>query len=262
MANCGINLNLTNIVSEIASKADILVTISGFVGTPPGVATLQGVLAGAIVSVKAKIKLLVPNIPFASDFINLRDQLGEYAKLPDQLSSAAQSQLNGILGDYADVINIDGFANIDLANLAKSAISVGVSFDPCAIANGIPNIVKDSAGKLLTLPENPYIGQTDYKNDISKITEQFEYVDDAVEGLKNNVNDITSLIGNVEGKVNSVLELTDINNIRGAFEDNVNGAISALGQSLKKTKSGATILQSQEDFLLEQISFRKFLEEG
>ena len=62
-------------------------------------------------------------------------------------------------------------------------------------------------------------------------------VDDAVTGMKDNINDINSLIGDAKGAINTMTTLTDLSKIRNAFESNVSGAISSMGQSLKKTAS-------------------------
>lgn len=263
MANCGVSVNVNNLQGEIVSKVKLLVNFSGIIGTPAGLAGIQGALATSVQAIKVKVNALISATPFASDFVNLRDQIGEYAKLPDQFAAGAVSKLESILGDYAGIVDIDGFVNVDLANLAKTAFSGGITFDPCAIASAIPNIVKSADGSLITLPQfQPNLGNTDYGSTFKSFSTPSIYENDLLSGLSGNVNDISLLISDASGTINTVTSLTDINNIRDAFENNVSTSISALGQSLKKTKTGATILQSQEDFLLEEISFSKFLEEG
>ena len=246
MASCGVSVNISNLQSDITSKISILVDLSGYVGTPAGLVALQGLLAGGLSSITGQLSSLIPDIPFASELTSLRDQIGEYAQLPNQLAEGAVSQLEGILGDYAGITDISGFANINLNDLANSAFSIGGSFDPCALASGIPNIVKDASGALSALPSiQPNLGSTEVAEALGVSQAKQFFQSDT--GLSDNVFDISSL---------------DISTIADTFQSNVSGSISAMGDSLKKLPSGETIFQSAEESLLEQIQFASFLEEG
>ena len=255
MPVCGLSLNISSLRSDILSKVGTIAALSGLIGLPAGQIAIKGILAGAIASVNLNLKNLLPDIPFADELINLRDTLEGFA-------SGIETDINGLIGDFGDIVNLDGLANTDLAGLVQSAISTAESFDPCSVVSAIPNVVKDAAGNVFSLPDNANIGQTDYGSVFSDIVDTYDYFDDAVSGLKDNVNDINSLIGDAQGALNTMTTLTDINNIRNAFESNVGGAISSMGQSLKKTATGDTVLQSVDEYRQELIGFRKHLIEG
>ena len=253
---CGISLNISSLRTDILSKIATVNALSGLIGLPAGNIAIKGVLVTAVASVKLELKNLLPDIPLVGDLTKLRDTLGDFA-------NGIETDINKLADDFGGLVNLDGLANTDLGKLVTSAISTAQNFDPCDLASGVPNIVKDATGNLFNQAESPFIGNT--PSDLSffsEIIDTYEYIDDGIEGIKDNVNDINGLIGDGQAMLNTVTNLTDLSNIRNAFESNVSGAISSMGQSLKKTVSGDTILQSAEDFRLEQISFRQFLQEG
>ena len=253
---CGLSINISSLRSGILSKVATITALSGLIGLPAGQIAIKGILASAIASVKLDLKNLLPDIPLVGDLTSLRDKLGDFA-------NGIETDINGLIGDFGDIVNLDGLANTDLANLVQSAISTAQNFDPCDLANGVPNIVQDAAGNLFNQVEPPFIGST--PSDLSffsDIIETYDYIDDAVEGVKGNITDINSLIGDAKGAINTMTTLTDLTNIRNALESNVTGSMSSMGQSLKKTISGDTVLQSVDEYRQELISFRKHLVEG
>ena len=253
---CGVAENLTNLKGGIVSNLNTVLSLSGFIGTPAGLIAIQGAIGGIVTTVKGSVLSLLPQVPFSSEFLSLRDQIGAISQLPNTLASFAGEQVQGLLGDFGGLNGLDIAGNINLNDLAGSALRIGASFDPCGLASGIPNIVKDGAGNLLSLPNlAPNIGLT-IPASLSKPVKQF-YTDDLAGALKDNIQDISSL-----ATIADDMSSFDIGNITNALEDNVSGSISGLGASLKTLPSGATIFQSSEDFLLEQISFSQFLEEG
>jgi hypothetical protein len=264
---CGVSLNLSNLKSGVISNINTVVNLSGFVGTPPGLVAIQGAIGGIVLSVKASVLGMLPNVPFSSEFLSLRDQIGALTQLPNKLAALAGDELNTLLGDFGGLSGLDIGANINLNDLAASAINIGASFDPCGLAGGIPNIIKDGAGALQSLPSiQPNLGLTTPAAFSTKIKQT--YFDDALSGIKDNVADVTSLIstatsaaGDVSSSLSSISSF-DIGTITDALESNVGPTLSGLGSSLKTLPSGATIFQSQEDFLLEQVSFSQFFEEG
>lgn len=252
---CGVSLNISNLRTQVLSKFATINTLSGLIGLPIGQIAIKGVLAGTIASVKLELKNLLPDIPLVGDLTSLRDQLGKFA-------NGIETDINKLTDDFGDLVNLDGLANTDLGKLVQSAISTAQNFDPCDLANGIPNIVQDAAGNLFNQAESPYLGNT--PSDLSffsDIIDTYDYVDDAVTGMKDNINDINSLIGDAKGAINTMTTLTDLSKIRNAFESNVSGAISSMGQSLKKTASGDTVLQSVDEYRQELLGFRKHLPE-
>ena len=255
---CGVSLNLSNLKSGVISNINTVVNLSGLVGTPPGLVAIQGAIGGIVLSVKASVLGMLPNVPFSSEFLSLRDQIGALTQLPNKLAALAGDELNTLLGDFGGLSGLDIGANINLNDLAASAINIGASFDPCGLAGGIPNIIKDGAGALQSLPSiQPNLGLTTPAAFSTKIKQT--YFDDALSGIKDNVADVSSLIStSAVGDISSF----DIGTITDALESNVGPTLSGLGSSLKTLPSGATIFQSQEDFLLEQVSFSQFFEEG
>ena len=254
--SCGITANLTSLKSGVISNINTVLNLSGFIGTPPGLIAIQAAAAGIVASVKGSVLGLLPDIPFSSDFLSLRDQLSSLAALPNKLTALAGNELNSLLGDFGGLTDLDIGANINLNDLASSVINIGASFDPCALASGIPNIVKDGAGSLLKFPDvAPNLGLTTPAIFSSKAKQV--YFDDALSGISNNIADVSSLATTVDD-----ISFGDIGSITDALESNVSTSIGGLGASLKTLPSGATVFQSQEDFLLEQISFSQFFEEG
>ena len=261
---CGVSLNLSNLKSGVISNINTVVNLSGLVGTPPGLVAIQGAIGGIVLSVKGSVLSMLPNVPFSSEFLSLRDQIGALAKLPSELAGQAggliNDGINNLLGDFGGLSGLGIGANINLNDLASSAISIGASFDPCGLASGIPNIIKDGAGALQSLPSiQPNLGLTTPAAFSTKIKQT--YFDDALSGIKDNVADVSSLISTSTSAVGDISSF-DIGTITDALESNVGPTLSGLGSSLKTLPSGATIFQSQEDFLLEQISFSQFFEEG
>ena len=85
MAACGISLNVSSLQSDITGKIGALINLSGIIGTPPGLVAIQGAVTGAVATLKASVLSMIPDIPFAAELTSLRDQIGEYAALPDKL---------------------------------------------------------------------------------------------------------------------------------------------------------------------------------
>tara|TARA_B100000029_G_scaffold147057_1_gene142412 strand:+ start:4478 stop:5239 length:762 start_codon:yes stop_codon:yes gene_type:complete len=253
MSLCGVATSLTGLKDDIAGHLNTVLSLSGFVGTPAGLLSIQGSVAGILATAKGSVLSVLPDVPFGSELLSLRDQIGAIAKLPNTLATMAGEQVQGLLGDF---VGIDVIGAINVNDLAGSALRIGASFDPCSAEGGIPNIVKDAAGNFSNLADlQPNIGLTTPAS-LMKKAKQF-YTDDLSSALQDNIQDISSLATTAND-----ISSFDIGNITDAFENNVGGAISGLGQSLKTLPSGATILQSKEDFLNEQISFSQFLEEG
>jgi hypothetical protein len=253
---CGISANLTNLKSGVISNINTVLNLSGFIGTPAGLVGIQAAAVGIVASVKGSVLSLLPTLPFSSEFLSLRDQISNLANLPDKLAALAGDEFNQLLGDFGGLVDLDIGANIDLNNLAASAINIGASFNPCGLSSGIPNIVNDGVGGFLKFPDlAPNLGLTTPAAFSTKIKQT--YFDDALSGIKDNITDISSLATTANN-----ISSFDVDQITDTLESNVSPTLGALGSSLKTLPSGATIFQSQEDFLLEQISFSQFLQEG
>ena len=153
MATCGINVSMSSMQGEITSKVSGFLNLKGSLGKPGGIGALSGVLSGGLDGIKGSVTGMLPQIPLStSGFSSLRTDLGSVV-------SSAGSGLTGFLSKYAGLTNLSGYANINLTDLAQSALSLSASFDPCSI--DIPNILSDSDGNLESGADvAPNIGQT------------------------------------------------------------------------------------------------------
>ena len=153
MATCGINVSMSSMQGEITSKVSGFLNLKGTLGKPGGIGSLTSVLPSGLSGIKGKVTGMLPEIPIStSAFSSLKTDLGSVV-------SSAGGGLTDFLTKYAGLTSLSGYANIDLMDLANSAISLSASFDPCSI--DIPNILSDADGNLESAaPVPPNIGQT------------------------------------------------------------------------------------------------------
>jgi len=158
MAICGLNINISSLQGEITTQISGFLDLESSLITPGGAASYLSSLEGGLATLKSKVDTLVPDIPFStSGLTSLRDQLTAYVSVP------SVSGLADIASKFGGLTSLTGFADINLSDLASSALSLGTSFDPCSLAGDlkIPNIVADSTGALQALPSiQPDIGAT------------------------------------------------------------------------------------------------------
>ena len=140
MATCGINVSMSSLQGELTSRVSGFLNLKGSLGKPGGIGALSGVLSGGLDGIRGSVTGMLPAIPLStSGFSSLRSDLGSVV-------SGAGSGLTGFLTKYAGLTGLSGYANIDLMDLANSAMSLSASFDPCSI--DIPNILSDADGNL------------------------------------------------------------------------------------------------------------------
>ena len=153
MATCGINVSMSSLQGELTSKISGFLNLKGKIGKEGMISQLSGVLPSGLAGIKGKVTSMIPEIPIStSGFSSLRSDL-------QGVVSGAGSGLTGFLTKYAGLTNLSGYANIDLMDLANSAMSLSASFDPCSI--DIPNILSDADGNLESQAQSaPSIGQT------------------------------------------------------------------------------------------------------
>ena len=153
MATCGINVSMDSLQGEITTQISGFLNLESSLTTPAGAASYLASLSGGLATLKAKTDLLVPDIPFStSGFSSLRTDL-------QSVVNTSGGGLVDFLTKYAGLTNLTGYANLNLTDLAQSALSLSASFDPCSI--DIPNILSDSSGTLEALADSaPNIGQT------------------------------------------------------------------------------------------------------
>ena len=140
MATCGINVSMSSLQGELTSKISGFLNLKGTLGKPGGIGSLTSVLPSGLAGIKGKVTGMIPEIPIStSAFSSLRTDL-------QAVVGSAGSGLTGFLTKYAGLTGLSGYANIDLMDLANSALSLSASFDPCSI--DLPNIFSDADGNL------------------------------------------------------------------------------------------------------------------
>ena len=153
MATCGINVNMSSMQGVLSTKVDGFLNLKGSLGKPGGIGALSGVISGGLDGIKASVTGMLPQIPIStSAFSSLRTDL-------QAVVGSAGGGLTGFLTKYAGLTNLSGYANLNLTDLAQSAISLSANFDPCSI--DIPNILQDDSGNLESGAQSaPVIGGT------------------------------------------------------------------------------------------------------
>ena len=140
MATCGINVSMSSLQGELTSKVSGFLNLKGSLGKPGGIGALSGVLSGGLDGIKGSVTAMLPSIPIStSAFSSLRNDLNSVVQ-------SAGGGLTDFLTKYAGLTGLSGYANLNLNDLAQSALSLSASFDPCSI--DIPNILADADGNL------------------------------------------------------------------------------------------------------------------
>ena len=153
MATCGINVSMNSLQGVLSTQVSGFLNLKGSLGTAGGIGALSGVLSGGLDGIKGSVTALIPEIPIStSAFSSLRTDL-------QAVVGSAGGGLTDFLTKYAGLTSLSGYANLNLTDLAQSAISLSASFDPCSI--DIPNILSDADGNLEAQADSaPNIGQT------------------------------------------------------------------------------------------------------
>ena len=158
MAICGLNLNISSIQGELTSQVSGFLDLETSFTSPSSITSYLSTFKGGLDAIKAKVDLAIPDIPVSiSGFTSLRDQLAAYVSVP------SIGGLADITSKFGGLTSLTGMANLNLADMAKSAFSLGASFDPCSLAGDlkIPNIVANAAGELEALADQaPDLGAT------------------------------------------------------------------------------------------------------
>ena len=190
MATCGINVSMSSMQGEITSKVSGFLNLKGTLGKPGGIGALSGVLSGGLDGIKASVTGMLPQIPLStSGFSSLRTDL-------QAVVGSAGSGLTGFLTKYAGLTNLSGYANLNLTDLAQSAISLSASFDPCSI--DIPNILSDADGNLESRANSaPNIGNT--KEAGKNVYDDQSYIDLFAQA-QNNITTLVSTMSTPEAQ--------------------------------------------------------------
>ena len=232
---CNVNLDFSNLQNEIVSKIGILLNVKEFVGTPPGLATLQGAIAGTLGTLKGTLTGLLPDLPFADEFLSLRGTLEKFAGQIDTDIGKLVGDLGVDFGAAGGLLDV----NLDFNNLANS--SIGLAFDPCALASGVPNLLIDKAGSaFLGPPSPPNKGLVSFGKQLSLAKQVF---DDPLKAVQQaaGFTDINQLAA-------SVLP-NDLIKAGAALQSATIPSLSGLGGMLKINKSGQQSFESAESYL-------------
>ena len=222
MAICGINVNMSSLQGQLTTTVSGFLNLKGTLGKPGGIAALSGVLSGGLSAIKSKVTSMIPEIPFStSGFSSLRNDL-------QSVVSAAGGGLTGFLSKYAGLTSLSGMANINLTDLAKSAISLSASFDPCSI--DIPNVLKGADDKLEKLAASaPSIGQT-------------------VQAGKNILEDqsFTDAFATAQSNITTLVSTMSSSEAQTALTANIQQAKSFSDGAIQKLPTGKEILLTTE----------------
>ena len=223
MATCGINVSMSSMQGEITSKVSGFLNLKGSLGKPGGIGALSGVLSGGLDGIKGKVTAMLPSIPIStSAFSSLKTDLGSVV-------SSAGGGLTDFLTKYAGLTSLSGYANLNLTDLAQSAISLSASFDPCSI--DIPNILSDADGNLEAQADvAPNIGQT-------------------VLAGKNLYKDqsFTDLFAESQKNITTLVDTMSTPEAQAAINSNIQQAKTFSDGAIRKGLDGIDILMKQTD---------------
>ena len=222
MATCGINVNMSSLQGVLSTQISGFLGLKGSLGTAGGLSALSGVVSGGLDGIKASVITMIPAIPFStSGFSSLRTDL-------QAVVGSAGSGLTGFLTKYAGLTSLSGYANLNLTDLAQSAISLSASFDPCSI--DIPNVLSDATGKLEKLaPSAISYGQT-------------------IQAGKNIFEDqsFTDAIATATSNITTLTASMDASTLKSTISSNIQMAKTFSDGIVQKLPSGEEILLTTE----------------
>ena len=227
MAICGLNLSLDAIQGDITAKISGIIDLNSTLTSVSALTDYKATLDAGMSSIKSKVSDLIPDIPISlSGFTSLRDQLSAYASAP------GASALASITSQFGGLTSLKGMANINLSDLASSALSVGASFDPCAAASAIPNIVADASGALEALADQaPDLGGTLMA--LKRQIPNAQILDSLTLAAANNTHVLTS---------------TTVASAKELFETNI---VPSIDQAIKKFPNGKEVVTTVDEMVEE-----------
>ena len=223
MATCGINVSMSSLQGELTSRVSGFLSLKGSLGTLGGISSLTSVLPAGLSGIKGAVTGMIPEIPIStSGFSSLRSDL-------QGVVSGAGSGLTGFLTKYAGLTNLSGYANIDLMDLANSAMSLSAAFDPCSI--DIPNILSDADGNLESQAQSaPSIGQT-------KLAGKNIFPDQS----------FTDLFAEAQNNVTTLVDTMSTPEAQAAINSNIQQAKTFSDGAIRTGLSGVKELMQQSD---------------
>ena len=235
MAICGLNVSLDSLQGDITAKISGFISLDDALEAPELLSDYKATLLSGMASMKANVSTMIPDIPISSSgFTSLRDQLAAYVSVP------SVGGLADITSKFGGLTSMTGMANINLADMAKSALSLSASFDPCSLAGDlkIPNIVANAAGELEALADQaPDLGGT-----VMALTRQIEdskVLDSIALAAKDNVKILTS---------------TSVDTAKELFETNI---VPSLDEAIKRFPNGKEVVNTVDD-MVEELAAQQF----
>ena len=169
--SCGISLNLSSLEGKIKSHISGVLKWSGLSGIPFLPLTIKAAIAISNGNILGAIKIMVPADALDTLGESFRTGMGDLVGFNGKdgwgaaLKETAGKWETG-LGEFASTTGLDqlsGFVDINVTDLAKSAIGLGTSFDACDFGTGgIQNFFKDPSTGTIKLLANyaPKLGDT------------------------------------------------------------------------------------------------------
>jgi len=234
---CGLNLSISSLQGLITSKVTAFLGISGTLGTLPGLTAMQAIFATNLASVKASLIGMLPEIPLSlpslDGFSSLRDDMQSVvtAAQGGLLDAAGEvSGLTNLVTKYGGLTSLSGYANLNLSDLAQSAIGLAGSFDPCSAASSIPNITAGADGVLDSFADiAPSLGQTISAGKNILADQSF------TDSISTATSSITTLTGSL-----------DISTLKSTISGNIQMAKTFSDGIVQKLPSGEEILLTKE----------------
>jgi len=278
MPSCGISLNLSSLESKITANIGAMTGIAGLVGLPFATTGLLAGIAIANGNFLAAIQIVVPSAALDGLWGGLREEFDIAFDFlgPEAFQWADESFVDSSLFDdsfygsikrtvsewgddlagFAKTTGLDqlsGFVDIDIADLAKSSIGLGASFDSCDFGvSGIQNYFRDPATGTIKLLANyaPKLGDTSVAAGNNVFGLALEINNIFKSGKAENVLNLNVMLGNVASSGTSYalnelgsttdIDTRDLSNIRQYVSDFATPSSS--DQFVHKKTSGASAL--------------------
>lgn len=259
-ASCNIDVNISNLTGALQSNLGTILSLN--LGTPPGLAAIQGVITAAFSDVEG---FLVGALKTALPDISLKDELGALSKLADAPLDAV-NKIAEITGDFAQSVGLEGFVNLNLTDLSQSTFGLGTSFDPCS--SDLPNIFKSSDGSFFSKPSIlPNLG----KADLGERNTKKQPITDNVQEAKKENKFLSGFVGaGLAAGVGGLGSLATGNkpNFQGFLQiqqtsllNNILPSKSGMGNVLRKTATGETVVETTSDIVSRKSESTSLLSE-
>ena len=215
-----------------------------------GIAATAAQLIPQLTSITGLMNLVLPAIPLGETLTSLRDQIGNFV-------NAGVGTITGLLQDFGDITGLAGYANIDLTNLANSALGFSGTFDPCSFVDfGIPNVVKDAAGNLTALANfSPNLGvfsfaapQSIFGLDTSQLaTFNLGNFSNVTRGNLS-FSSVSSFISDPVSGITSILP-ANLGEARSLLQTNIVASGGGLGAAIRVTSTGNMIVREKQSLI-------------